>query len=125
MAEASAKAAIEEYLETLPEPRRDRARSLHNLIVRLYPHARVSMRHRMPTYALGENTIAWGNQKGYLSVYTRAADRIARFRARYPRVPAGKDCLNFRDRDPFPLEALEGVVHAALAPARGAAKEGD
>ncbi|HSO06077.1 MAG TPA: DUF1801 domain-containing protein, partial [Pelomicrobium sp.] len=95
-----------------------------NLIVRLYPRAKVSMQHRMPTYALGPNTIAWGNQKGYLSVYTCAAERIARFRARYPRVPAGKGCLNFRDRDPFPLEALEDVVHAALAPARnGQAKK--
>lgn len=124
MAEDAAKAAIEDYLARLPEPRRDRARSLHSLIVRLYPQAQVSMRHKMPTYALGANTIAWGNQKGYLSVYTCAADRIARFRARYPRVPAGKGCLNFRDRDPFPLEALEDVVRAALAPARGGSAKG-
>lgn len=117
MAEDTVKTAIEEYIAALPEPRRDRARSLHNLIVRLYPHAKVTLRQKMPTYTIGPNTIAWGNQKAHLSVYTSAADRLAAFRARYPRVPASEGCLNFRDRDPFPLEALEGVVHAALAPA--------
>lgn len=107
---------IDEYIGTLPPPRQRRARALHRLIRRLFPQAQVSLRYRMPTYDLDGHFLAWGNKKNYLSLYTCSAERIAGFRAANPEIPTGVGCLNFRDKDDFPLKDLERVIRNALAP---------
>jgi hypothetical protein len=70
----------------------------------------------MATYRLGDNCLAWGNQKAHLVLHARSRARIAVFRARHPEIPAALDCLHFRDRDGFPLEDLAVVVRHSLAP---------
>jgi uncharacterized protein YdhG (YjbR/CyaY superfamily) len=109
-------AAIDEFIEAIPEARRDRARSLHRLIRKLFPEVQVSFEHDMATYRLGEHCLAWGNQKTHLLLHARSRARIAVFRARHPEIPATLDCLQFRDRDGFPLEDLAVVVRHSLAP---------
>jgi uncharacterized protein YdhG (YjbR/CyaY superfamily) len=108
--------AIAGYLARVPEARRERALALHALILSLFPQAAVSLAHRMPTYRLGENFVAWASQKGQLSVYACNEESIAGFRARHPEVDAGKGCLRFGDRRRLPLADLAQVVRRALAP---------
>ncbi len=107
---------IERYIGGLPEVRRDRGGRLHELIVRLFPDAEVNMYYKMPTYRRGENVLAWGSQKKYLSVYTCSAEQIAQFKSQHPQVSTGSGCLKLRDRDKLPIEDLERVVANALAP---------
>jgi uncharacterized protein YdhG (YjbR/CyaY superfamily) len=108
--------AIGVYLSHVPLSRRERALALHGLILSLFPQTEVSLERRMPTYRLGEEWIAWANQKRHLALYTSAEERIAGFRARHPDVDAGKGCLRFRDSQRLPLADLAQVVRRALAP---------
>lgn len=110
--------AIARYVAQVPEARRERALALHGLILSLFPQAAISMEHRMPTYRLGANFIAWASQKRHLALYTCSQARIAGFRARHPEVRAGKGCLQFRDSQRLPLADLAQVVKNALAPGR-------
>ena len=110
--------AIVRYLARLPEARRERALALHGLILGLFPQAAVSLDHRMPTYRLGGQFVAWASMQRHLALYTCSAERIAGFRARHPEVAAGRGCLRFRDRQRLPLADLAQVVRNALAPGR-------
>ena len=110
--------AIGRYIARVPAARRERALALHGLILSLFPQAAVSLDQRMPTYRLGTNTIAWGNTKQHLALYTCSAERIAGFRARHPEVRGGLGCLRFRDSQRLPLADLAQVVKNALAPGR-------
>ncbi|HJS37096.1 MAG TPA: DUF1801 domain-containing protein [Burkholderiales bacterium] len=110
--------AIARYVAQVPEARRERALALHGLILSLFPQAAISMEHRMPTYRLGEDYVAWASQKRHLALYTCSEARIAGFRARHPEVSAGKGCLRFRDSQRLPLADLAQVVKNALAPGR-------
>ncbi|MDH5222052.1 MAG: DUF1801 domain-containing protein [Betaproteobacteria bacterium] len=110
--------AIARYVALVPEARRERALTLHGLILSLFPQAAISMQYRMPTYRLGENFVAWASQKRHLALYTCSDQRIAGFRARHPEVRAGKGCLRFRDGQRLPLADLAQVVKNALAPGR-------
>lgn len=108
--------AIARYVAQVPEARRERALALHGLILSLFPQAAVSLEHRMPTYRLGEEWVAWASQKRHLALYTCSEERIAGFRARHPEIDAGKGCLRFRDSQRLPLADLAQVVRTALAP---------
>jgi uncharacterized protein YdhG (YjbR/CyaY superfamily) len=110
--------AIARYVALVPKARRERALALHGLILSLFPQAAISMEHRMPTYRLGEDYVAWASQKRHLALYTCSDERIAGFRARHPEVSAGKGCLRFRDSQRLPLADLAQVVKNALAPGR-------
>jgi len=109
---------IVQYIKSMPKNRRERARALHDIIVQLFPMAALSMQYKMPTYHWKDNFIAWGNKKSYLSVYTCSRARIAEFRKKYPEIPGGVGCINFRDKDEFPLPALKKVVRDALSPGK-------
>jgi len=110
--------AVGGYIKRVPEARRERALALHGLILSLFPQAAVSLEHRMPTYRLGANFIAWGDMKRHLAIYTCSGERIAGFRARHPEVQGGLGCLRFRDSQRLPLADLALVVKNALAPGR-------
>lgn len=106
--------SVAQYIRSMPENRREKAMALHKLTMQLFPEARLSMQYKMPTYHWRDNFIAWGNKKSYLSVYTCSRARIADFRRKYPQIPGGVGCLNFRDKDEFPLPALKKVIRNAL-----------
>lgn len=107
---------IERYMGTLRDLRLRRGQLIHWLITAMFPDAEQSLEYRMPTYRNGPNYVAWGDNVGYLSVYTCSAQRIAAFRKRHPKIPSGVGCLKFRDSDPFPVDDLAGVVRNALEP---------
>ena len=107
-------AEVESYLDAIPEPRRARARRLHDMILEQYPRARVDLQYRMPTYHVDQGWVALANQKHYLSLYTCGYHHIAAFRQKHPRIKTGKGCINLRDRDPLPLADLRAVVRHAI-----------
>ena len=107
---------IEDYLAALPEIRAQRGRLLHTLVLKLHPHAVVSLDYRMPTYRLGEDFFAWANKKQYLSLYTCSAERIAAFRRKRPEIKSGGGCVNARDQDTFIASELRLLINDSLAP---------
>lgn len=85
-----------------------------NLIKELYPDAEESMKYKMPTYTTAQGWVAVANQKSYISLYTCSSEHLASFKAAHPGIKTGKGCINFRDKDPIPLEDLKPVIHSAV-----------
>ena len=111
--------AVDAYIQAIPAQRAERFARLHELILSLYPEAEVDMRYRMPSYRLGDGWVALANQKHYLSLYTCASAHIAEFKASHSDIKTGKGCINFRDRDPLPLEDITKVVRHAIERGKG------
>ncbi|WP_455219991.1 iron chaperone [Kaarinaea lacus] len=109
---------ITQYIADMPEQRREKAARLHSLVLQLFPEVQLSMQYKMPTYHLNDNFFAWGNKKSYFSVYTCSRERIADFKQRHPEIPGGVGCINFRDKDDFPIASLKKVIRNALAPGK-------
>ena len=109
---------VKKYIAEMPEQRREKAITLHKLVLELYPAVQLSMQYKMPTYHLNDNFFAWGNKKSYFSIYTCSRERIADFKAKHPEIPGGVGCINFRDRDKFPIASLKKVIRNALSPGR-------
>jgi len=116
MAQAEKSQTVTSYLATLLAGRRERGEAIHRLVRKLSPKATCDFSYRMPTYHVGGQFFAWKSQKNYLSVYTCSAERIAAFMKKHPEIPHGAGCINFRDRDPFPVHDLATVIKNALAP---------
>ncbi|OQW31290.1 MAG: hypothetical protein A4E19_20180 [Nitrospira sp. SG-bin1] len=104
------------YLAMLPRDRRERGEAIDRLVKKLFPKTTCDFSYRMPTYHVGEHFFAWKSQKNYLSVYTCSSERIAAFMKKHPEIRHGAGCINFRDRDPFPLHDLATAIANALAP---------
>ena len=105
---------IETYLASVPEQRLDRFKSIHNLILKLYPDATVDMSYKMPTYRVGEGWVALANQKNYISLYTCGESHLASYQHRHPEQKTGKGCINFRARDEIHYHDLEAVIRHAI-----------
>jgi len=106
--------SVERYLADIPDDRRDVIDALHRLIVDLFPQATVDMKHRMPTYSVGEGWVALANQKRYVSLYTCGAHHLVRFKAKHPKIKTGTGCINLKPADPLPLDDLSEVIRHAI-----------
>ncbi|NND69781.1 MAG: DUF1801 domain-containing protein [Halioglobus sp.] len=102
------------YLAGMPAGRRERVDALRDLIRSLYPDATESMDYKMPTFRQGEGWVAVANQKQYISLYTCAAEHLAPFKEKHPKINTGKGCIRFKDRDELPLADLEQVIKSAM-----------
>lgn len=106
--------ALSGYFSAAPVDRQPLLGALHDMVLRLYPQADVSLDYKMPTYRVGDGWVAIANQKHYVSLYTRGYRHIERFKQRYPQIKTGKGCINLRARDDIPWPALEHVVRHAI-----------
>ena len=106
--------SVTDYTAALPQTRRERFRSLHDLIVALYPDAVIDMRYRMATYQRGEGWVALANQPHNISLYTCGYHHIETFKTRHPGIRTGKGCINFTDKDGIPLRDVPSVVNHAI-----------
>lgn len=113
------KAEVETYFAAVPASRRARIMALHELVLELYPEAKVDLQYRMPTYHVDAGWVALANQKNYVSLYTCGYHHISEFRERHPRIKTGKGCINLRDRDPLPLDDLRSVIRHAIEHPKG------
>ena len=105
---------VESYLSALPEDRKERIDQIHSLILDLYPDAQVDMSYKMPTYRVGDGWVSVANRKHYISFYTCGYHHIEGFKTKHPKIGTGKGCINFRDKDDFPISDLKAVVRHAI-----------
>ena len=105
---------LNSYLEALPEARRIKLQRLADLIISLYPSAEVSMKYKMPTFTIDAGWVAIANQKNYVSLYTCSAQHLEQFKQCYPTIKTGTGCINFKDKDDLPIDALKQVITSAM-----------
>ena len=109
-----AQITIDQYLDEVPENRKERVLTLHRLILEHFPKAVVSMKYKMPTYELSSGWTAIANQKSYVSLYTCGAHHLETFKQKHPKIKTGKGCINFKDTDDLPLEDISAVIQSAM-----------
>lgn len=109
---------LADYLAALPEQRRLRLVELIAEIKRLYPDAEESLLYKMPTYQWQQGWVAVANQKAYVSLYTCSAEHLLQFQQKHPGIKCGKGCINFKDKDPLPLQDLQQVITSAMGSAK-------
>lgn len=105
---------VKDYIDGIPESRKFRFLSIVNLVKLLYPNAAESMHYKMPAYEFKEGWTSVANQKNYFSVYTCSPEHIASFKEKYPKIKAGKGCINFGDSDEIPFDELKLVIKNAI-----------
>ena len=105
---------MEEYLEAIVAKRKPRFLAIRELILKHHPHAKESMRYRMPTYESPSGWVALANQKQYISLYTCGPQHLEAFKRQCPDVKTGKGCINIRERDELPLRELASVIESAM-----------
>lgn len=105
---------VKRYFKAVPDDRQQLLKSLHELIIGLYPQAELDMSYRMPTYKAKGGWVAIANQKHHVSLYTCGAHHLAGFRQKYPGFKTGKGCIHFKTTDRLPLTALKQVIRHAI-----------
>ena len=108
---------VAEYFKAVPRMRKAQIETLHAAIMQSFPKATVDMTYKMPTYRYGDGWVALANQKKYVSLYTCGPQHLESFRKKFPDYKTGKGCINFREKDEIPVEAVKAVIrHAILHP---------
>jgi len=105
---------VNEYMQSLVKGRRQKVQLLSDLILSLYPNAEVSMKYKMPTFSIDAGWVAIANQKNYVSLYTCSAQHLEQFKQCYPTIKTGTGCINFKDKDDLPIDALKQVITSAM-----------
>ena len=103
--------SVDDYLDTLAEPRRGTLRAVVTTIRGAAPDAVESMMWGMPCWEARGRVLSTKSQKAYVSLYMCTDPALAaELRAAAPRAKGGKACVNFVDGVPVPLDALATIV---------------
>jgi hypothetical protein len=120
----------EEYIATLPEPRRDEVRVLHELIRREAPDLQPHMRSGIVGYGTyhyrydsGREgdwfVVGLASRRAYVSLYVSASngDRYLAetYRDRLPKADIGRGCVRIKRLTDVDLATVAELVRAAAA----------
>ena len=119
----------EAYIASLPEPRRSQMARLHRLIVEAIPDAPIRMFEYSGTLigygpyeysnSKGTRTGDWfavglANRKSYISLYSMGLHDggylVEHVADRFPGAKTGRSCLNLKDVDAVPDDAVKDLV---------------
>lgn len=106
--------SVNEYLDSLPQERKDFVMMLHQMVLDQYPDCDVDMQYKMPTYHQGEGWVALANQKNYVSLYTCGEHHLEKFKQAHPKVKTGKGCINFNPAQALPMVDVIDVIRHAI-----------
>lgn len=119
---------IEEYLQMLPDDRREALEFLHKLILKTAPSLKPNFIYNMPGYGkfkytnskkevLEWPTIAIASQKNYISIYVCSVERgeyiAEKFKDKLGKVNVGKSCIRFKKIADLNLDTLKTVIKLA------------
>jgi|GEM_PF-259607 len=106
---------IRNYLQAIPDERRERIVVLINFVAKNFPNAKLKMWYRMPAFKSSSGGwAAIAAQKHHDSLYTCAAHHIEPYFQKHPKTKHGKGCLNFKLGEHIDFEALQEVISSAL-----------
>jgi uncharacterized protein YdhG (YjbR/CyaY superfamily) len=101
---------VDAYLAELTEERATALSRLRELIVKVAPGARETMRYGMPTYEVGPGVLcALASQKQYMSLYVEV-EMLDQFRDEMQHLNLGKSCIRFRKLEDLPLDLVQVIL---------------
>lgn len=118
----------EEYIDAIPEPRKQDVKLLHNLIQKnvptLTPHILSGMigygtyHYKYASGREGDwSLIALASQKNYISVYICCIEKekylAEKYKDRLPKASIGKSCIRFKSVNDIDLVILTEIIKQA------------
>jgi hypothetical protein len=115
----------EEYIATIPEPRRHDVKKIHELIQKtvptLKPHILSGMigygtyRFRYASGKEGDwSLIALASQKNYISLYICSIENgkyiAEKYKDKLPKASIGKSCIRFKTLDDIDISILTDII---------------
>lgn len=119
---------VEEYIEAVPQDRKEAILILHDFIQKISPKFKPDLAYNMLGYGefpyvnYKKEHITWpivalANQKNYISVYVCALDKGVYLAEKYKdelgKVSVGKSCIRFKKIADINLDTLGTVLKAA------------
>lgn len=129
MFQKSSSTSIKDYIDTLPQDRKETIKFLDTFIQKNAPELNVYFAGNMPGYGKLRYTnykkevqdwplIAIANQKNYISIYVCAlVDGVyvaEKFKDELGKVSVGKSCIRFKKIEDINLKTLQKVIRLAV-----------
>lgn len=102
-------ATVDQYIDRLDDQRRAALTVIRSLILETLPEARETMRHRMPTFEIGDVICSLASQKQYISLYMDSS-LVAKYHQELAHLKPGKSCIRFRRLEQLPLETVRAIL---------------
>lgn len=101
--------AVDKYLQTIPEKRRDSLSTLRRWMDEALPDAREVIEYNMPGIAQDELICSFKSQKNYMSLYMDT-DIVAAHKEELAHLNCGKSCIRFRSIDQLPEATIKQML---------------
>lgn len=120
--------SVDEYVASIPEPRKSEILSIDNFIRKTVPDLKIHFAFNMIGYGsfkylnykkeeINWPVISLASQKNYISIYVCALDRdkyiAEKYKSKLGRVSVGKSCIRFRKFSDININILEKVLKFA------------
>jgi uncharacterized protein YdhG (YjbR/CyaY superfamily) len=120
--------SVQDYLDAVPEERKDTINTLHTFIQKAVPELKVYFASNMIGYGsfpyrnykkqlINWPTVALANQKNYVSIYVCSVDAggyiAEQHKDRLGKVSVGKSCIRFKKLADINLDELKKVLQLA------------
>lgn len=99
---------IEEYLEVIPQDRKEIVLKLVSIIKEYFPEIEGNMEYNMPSFS---PVCALASQKNYVSIYIYHCVILDKYREELGSLKVGKSCIRFKKIQQIP----EKIIHKILS----------
>lgn len=101
--------AVDDYLQTLPDKRRESLITLRAWIDETLPDAHEEIQYNMPAIVQDALICAFKSQKNYISLYMDT-EIVAAHQAELSHLDYGKSCIRFQHIDQLPEAAIKQML---------------
>ena len=103
---------VDDYLQEVPENRRESLTQLRKLCIEILAGYEESMDYGMPSYKKvgGEVEVAFASQVKYISLYILKADVLNKYRESLAGLDLGKGCIRYRKPQQIDLKIVEQLL---------------
>jgi len=102
---------ITRYLQEADPLQRKQLFTVQNLVHSFFPDAKASIRHRMPTYEIGNGlSVSLARQKQGLAFYCSKGGLVEKQREALPHCEVGNGCIRFKETDHALMESLKAIL---------------
>jgi uncharacterized protein YdhG (YjbR/CyaY superfamily) len=103
---------VDEYLNEVPEDRKEALVTLRKLCVEILQGYEESMVYHMPSYKKegGEVAVAFASQKNYISLYILKEDVMNQHREALVGLNLGKGCIRYRKPEQIDFEIVKNLL---------------
>ena len=105
---------VQAYIDSVTDARRDLLLQFHQLTMELYPQAEVRISYQILRYQMKPGWLYLGYWKQGVSIYMGYINSFADFKAKYPKIKAGKGSINFKLTDAVPWKDVQQIIHQAM-----------